>query len=126
MKNSETNEPAVFDLEALMDRCLHNRNLVDRVLTKFTNQVDADLAELEQTMTAGSAPDVARLAHRIKGMTASIEARAMCASASCCERAAMAAATEEFPARLACLRTERKRLFVAIENTQQEQLALSD
>jgi HPt (histidine-containing phosphotransfer) domain-containing protein len=113
-------EPAVFDLEALKARCLNNLNLVDRVLTKFTSQVEIDLTNLEGAVNAGNAPDVAKLAHRIKGMTASVEARSMCATADRCERTAMAAAVDEFPALLTSLREDRNRLFEAIAHSRSE------
>jgi HPt (histidine-containing phosphotransfer) domain-containing protein len=115
--------PNIFDFNALAARCLNNLNLVDRVLTKFTSQVDLDLADLEQAITAGNAPEVAKLAHRIKGMTASIEARAMCNSAARCERTALAAATDELPAILAALRSDRLELFAAIQQMQQKRQA---
>jgi HPt (histidine-containing phosphotransfer) domain-containing protein len=121
--NATTVEPNVFDVEALTARCLNNLNLVDRVLTKFTGQVDADLADLEQAIAVGNAPEVAKLAHRIKGMTASIEARAMCNSAARCERTALAAATDELPAILNALRNDRTELFAAINQLQQKRQA---
>src|SRR5690348_10126063 len=116
--NAATTEPNttasnIFDVEALTARCLNNLNLVDRVLTKFAGQVDADLADLEQAIAAGNAPEVAKLAHRIKGMTASIEARAMCNSAARCERTALAAAADELPAILSALRSDRTELIAA-------------
>jgi HPt (histidine-containing phosphotransfer) domain-containing protein len=126
--NADTTEPDmvapnIFDVNALTARCLNNLNLVDRVLTKFTGQVDADLADLEQAIAAGNAPEVAKLAHRIKGMTASIEARAMCNSAGRCERTALAAATDELPEILAALRSDRTELFAAIQQMQQKRQA---
>lgn len=117
---SETNpsgEPVVFDLEALKARCLNNLNLVDRVLTKFAVQVDADLVELERAVNAGNASDAAKMAHRIKGMTASIEARSMSEGAARCERTALAAATDELPGLLTRLRHDRDRLLETIAQT---------
>jgi HPt (histidine-containing phosphotransfer) domain-containing protein len=107
-------ETEVFDLEALKARCLNNLNLVDRVLIKFAVQVDADLVELEQAVHAGNASDAANMAHRIKGMTASIEARSMSQGADCCERTALAAATDQLPALLNRLREDRDRLLQTI------------
>jgi HPt (histidine-containing phosphotransfer) domain-containing protein len=119
----DSTAPNIFDVNALTARCLNNLNLVDRVLTKFASQVDTDLADLEQAIVAGNAPDVAKLAHRIKGMTASIEARAMCNSAARCERTALAAATDELPAILEALRSDRTELFAAINKMQQKRQA---
>jgi HPt (histidine-containing phosphotransfer) domain-containing protein len=114
IENAQDADVATFDYEALKARCLNNMNLVDRVLTKFTGQVDSDLAALEEAIVAGNAPDVAKLSHRIKGMTASIEARSMCEKAARCERTALAAAVDELPRLLGDLRADRDRLFEAI------------
>jgi HPt (histidine-containing phosphotransfer) domain-containing protein len=115
-ENAQSTEAATFDLEALKARCLNNMSLVERVLTKFAGQVDADLAALEEAVAAGNAPDVAKLSHRIKGMTASIEARSMCENAARCERTALAAAVDELPNLLNELRQDRDRLFAAISS----------
>jgi HPt (histidine-containing phosphotransfer) domain-containing protein len=112
--NAQNTDAATFDFEALKARCLNNMNLVERVLTKFEGQLDADLAALEEAIGAGNAPDVAKLSHRIKGMTASIEARSMCEKAARCERTALAAAVDELPGLLTELRQGRDRLFEAI------------
>ena len=40
----------VIDLAALKARCLGNLDLVDRILAKFTGQVDADLDELDRAI----------------------------------------------------------------------------
>ena len=58
----------VIDLDALKARCLGNLELVDRVLAKFTGQVDADLDELDQAIHDRNPAKAAQLAHRIKGM----------------------------------------------------------
>lgn len=117
---SESNlsdKPVVFDLEALKTRCLNNLDLVDRVLTKFAIQVSADLGELECAVAAGNTSGAAKMAHRIKGMTASIEARAMSEAAACCERMALAAATEQLPEILDRLHRDRDELLICINQT---------
>jgi HPt (histidine-containing phosphotransfer) domain-containing protein len=125
IENTQNAEAVVFDFEALKARCLNNMNLVDRVLTKFASQVDTDLESLERAISAGNAPDVAKLAHRIKGMTASIEARSMCSDAARCERTALAAAVDDLPALLTTLRQDRNRLLEVIAKMQQDHLAVS-
>jgi len=89
MEESTRREPLPIDLEALQARCLGNLDLVDRVLAKFTTQVDADLDDLERAIEAGNAEQAAHLAHRIKGIAGSVEARDLYADAALSEEVAL-------------------------------------
>ena len=89
MEESTRREPLPIDLEALQARCLGNLDLVDRVLAKFTTQVDADLDDLERAIEAGNAEQAAHLAHRIKGIAGSVEARDLYADAALAEEVAL-------------------------------------
>jgi HPt (histidine-containing phosphotransfer) domain-containing protein len=64
----------VIDLESLETRCLGNVQLVERVLNKFAVQLDADLAVLEEALEAHDAETFRATAHRLKGMSANVEA----------------------------------------------------
>jgi HPt (histidine-containing phosphotransfer) domain-containing protein len=89
MEETTRREPLPIDLEALQARCLGNLDLVDRVLAKFTTQVDADLDDLERAIEAGNAEQAAHLAHRIKGIAGSVEARDLYADAALAEEVAL-------------------------------------
>src|SRR4029078_9636935 len=78
----------VIDLDALKARCLGNLELVDRVLAKFTGQVDADRDELDQPIHDRNPAKAAQLAHRIKGSAGSVEALQLYADASPAEQRA--------------------------------------
>ena len=67
----------VLDLEDLKARCLGNMDLVERVLTKFAGQLDRDLEDLEGGGTGRRLSLAAQLAHRIKGIAASVAARSL-------------------------------------------------
>jgi HPt (histidine-containing phosphotransfer) domain-containing protein len=67
---------------------LGNLNLVERVLSKFSTQLDADVDALEEAYRSGDTETFALVAHRIKGMSANVEARSLHASAVAAERAA--------------------------------------
>lgn len=100
-------EVPVIDLEALKERCLGNLNLVERVLAKFTGQVDADLDELEQAITNQDATKAAQLAHRIKGIAGSVEARQLYEDATVAEQRALENRLSDLNSDLTRLRSDR-------------------
>jgi HPt (histidine-containing phosphotransfer) domain-containing protein len=109
------NEPAdgdspIMDLEMLKARCLGNLDLVDRVLKKFATQLDSDLEELEQALEAGDARTLASVAHRIKGMSANVEAWPLHGTAVGAERCARENQLADLQEHLARMRQERGRL----------------
>jgi HPt (histidine-containing phosphotransfer) domain-containing protein len=107
----------VIDLEGLKARCLGNLNLVERVLGKFESQLDSDLAALEQALLDGDTDSAALVAHRIKGMSANVEARDLFHSAMALERLAKDACVAELPSYLARLQSERDRIAESLRKT---------
>jgi HPt (histidine-containing phosphotransfer) domain-containing protein len=105
----------VIDLEALKARCLGNLDLVDRVLAKFTGQVDADLDELDRAIHDQNPAKAAQLAHRIKGIAGSVEARQLYADASRAEQRALANCLAELPGELERLRSDCSMLQATLE-----------
>jgi HPt (histidine-containing phosphotransfer) domain-containing protein len=103
-------EACVVDLEALKSRCLGNLNLVGRVLSKFSVQLDADLAELARSLLDNDAPAFALVAHRIKGMSANVEARELSQYAAAAEQCALRHNVEQLPSFLSQLQQERARI----------------
>jgi two-component system, sensor histidine kinase and response regulator len=65
------------DYDALLQRCMGDREFADRILAKFQDRVGTDLDQLEQDLTAGDTEQVVRLAHRLKGAAANLSARAL-------------------------------------------------
>ena len=107
----------VIDLEGLKARCLGNLNLVERVLAKFTVQLDTDLAALEQAVLEGDIDSAAQVAHRIKGMSANVEARDLFQSAMTIERLAKDACVSELPEQLARMRQHGELVAESIKKT---------
>lgn len=103
-------EVPVVDLEALKRRCLGNLDLVTRVLKKFSTQLDSDLAELARALTGSDAQAFAMVAHRIKGMSANVEARDLYQQAATAEQCALDQAVSELPSCLERMRQERGRI----------------
>ena len=116
MTNTMTQEACVLDLEALKSRCLGNLDLVGRVLKKFTAQLDNDLAELVRALLDSDAQAFALVAHRIKGMSANVEARELSQYAAAAEQYALRQAVEEFPSCLAQMQQERARIAQSLLN----------
>lgn len=103
-------EEAVVDLEALKKRCLGNLDLVERVLRKFNAQLDSDLTELERAVASHDTQSFAMVAHRIKGMSANVEARDLYRDAALAEQHALECCVEELPHHLQRIRAERVRI----------------
>jgi HPt (histidine-containing phosphotransfer) domain-containing protein len=100
----------VLDFESLKARCLGNLDLVERVLNKFTSQLDADLERLEQALLAHDTSAFASVAHRIKGMSANVEARCLHSRAVVAEECARHNHEEGLMDHLERMRDERSRL----------------
>jgi HPt (histidine-containing phosphotransfer) domain-containing protein len=102
-----------LDIQALEVRCLGRLDLVERVLQTFNDQLDADLAKLEQALAAGNIDEFTLVAHRIKGMSANTEARELAREAAITEQKARDGAFVELPEHVERLRTNRARIAVA-------------
>jgi two-component system, sensor histidine kinase and response regulator len=109
-----------IDLEALQARCLGNLDLVDRVLAKFTTQVDADLDDLERAIEAGNAEQAAHLAHRIKGIAGSVEARDLYADAALAEEVALEKRLADLPDFLTRMRGDRTEVTSCIKRVSRQ------
>lgn len=107
----------VLDLEDLKARCLGNLALVERVLTKFADQLDRDLDHLEVAVQAGDAPAAAELAHRIKGIAASVSARSLFNDAATAEQRALDNELGLLPEQLHRLRNDRSQLVESLERS---------
>ncbi len=104
----------VLDLEDLKARCLGNMDLVERVLAKFTGQLDRDLEDLEGAVRAGDSPLAAQLAHRIKGIAASVAARSLFDNAASTEECALENELTELPEQLHRLQNDRSKLVESL------------
>jgi HPt (histidine-containing phosphotransfer) domain-containing protein len=107
-------ESSVMDFEALKARCLGNLNLVERVLSKFATQLDSDVDALEQAYRSGDTETFALVAHRIKGMSANVEARSLYDSAVAAERAARANDNDELPTQIERIQRDRDQLAISL------------
>jgi HPt (histidine-containing phosphotransfer) domain-containing protein len=63
-----------IDLDSLQARCLGNLQIVERVLGKFRTQLDIELGALEAAIVSHDVTTFCAVAHRLKGMSANVEA----------------------------------------------------
>jgi Amt family ammonium transporter len=95
-----------FDFEELLNRCLGNLEFAERVLAKFQSRFDDDLVELEQALDVQDTEAVARVAHRLKGASATAAANGICTQAAEIESLARTRNIDEIPGCLRLLRNE--------------------
>lgn len=103
-------DPDIINLVSLKARFLGNTELLERVLSTFVKTLDADLRSVEQAILADQLADAAFLAHRIKGMAASVEARTLWKNASSLEECVKHKRHDKLPAALAQLQADRETL----------------
>jgi len=108
-------DQATLDLEALKARCMGNLALVERVLAKFTGQLDNDLDAFERAIETDNAEQAAQLAHRIKGTAGSVAAGHLYLNASLAEQRAQDRQVAELSSDLARMRNDRLELAETIE-----------
>lgn len=103
-------EREIINLEALKTRFLGNIDLLERVLTTFSRQLDADLEEFERAIQAADVEAAAFASHRIKGMSANVEAKHLYRDAALAEQRAREDSIAELPDSLQRMRMDQSRL----------------
>lgn len=96
----------VLDVDDLLARCLGNVEFAERILGKFQERCDEDVAALERAVFDCDSEAVARLAHRLKGASANASALGLRRHASEIERAARHDAFDDVPASMESLKQE--------------------
>jgi HPt (histidine-containing phosphotransfer) domain-containing protein len=99
----------VLDLDGLRNRCMGNLELVQRVLEKFQQRLPDDLSEMERLLALRDVEQVARIAHRIKGTSATISAQGVHRAAAEIEDMGRAGRVTDIPMGLARLRSQWER-----------------
>lgn len=72
----------VLNIEELQNRCMGNLDLVQRVLDKFQTRFPEEVLEIQNALDAGDTEHVARVAHRVKGTSASVSAKGLTQAAA--------------------------------------------
>ncbi len=75
--SSSTTDVVAFDRDELVQRCLGSLALVERLLSRFDERFPIEVAQIDDSLSAGDTTTAARLAHRLKGAAANISAPAL-------------------------------------------------
>lgn len=65
---------APLDFQQLLNRCLGNLPLAERLLCNFKQRFDIDLSRLQEGLQTNDSQLVARVAHQLKGAAANLAA----------------------------------------------------
>ncbi|MEN6493785.1 MAG: Hpt domain-containing protein [Thermoguttaceae bacterium] len=115
-RESSSQLASVVDRQELLNRCLGDLALVERVLAIFQSRFDADLEELERAVEANDLEQITRVAHRIKGASANMAAHGLRQRAASIEELARRQVLAEIPPHLQGLHAEWAR-FVESAST---------
>ena len=85
--------PSPIDLSALLEMLGGDKQIVASLLSKFVDELTADLAASEQAITDQNAEALRQIAHRIKGTSANLHALMLSAAARELEQACTEANT---------------------------------
>jgi HPt (histidine-containing phosphotransfer) domain-containing protein len=110
MYQEDSDQEYPIDARELLDRCMDNIELAERVLTKLQSRFESDMVELEQTLAAKDMKALAGVAHRLKGAAANVAAHGLRNCAAELEEMAYAGAFEGLPAQLGLLRDKWSKL----------------
>ena len=66
-----------LDPQLLVERCLGNLDLVQRLLTRYMDSGSHDCQQLEAALQVGDLATIATIAHRLKGSSATIGSQRM-------------------------------------------------
>ena len=112
-----TPNTAPYDRLSALTRCMNKPDFLDRMLSRFKDKVREDTAALEQFVEARDGPQVAFLAHRLKGAAANLSAEPLHAAASELEQAGRAADFARVGDCFQKVRQEGQRLAEFLEST---------
>ncbi|MCC6123989.1 MAG: Hpt domain-containing protein [Pirellulales bacterium] len=99
-----------IDLQELLNRCMGNLDLAQRVLSKLQSQFEADLVELERALAEKNGKLAASVAHRLNGAASNIAAHDLQRCAAQIENSARENLLQEMPAQISQLRNQWSRL----------------
>lgn len=72
----------VLDLEELRNRCMGNVDLVQQVLKSFEQRIPEEMETIEKALQLRDTEQIARIAHRVKGTSATVAAQGLMRAAA--------------------------------------------
>jgi HPt (histidine-containing phosphotransfer) domain-containing protein len=110
LQEQPASEPIPFDSQELLDRCMGNIDLAERVLAKLQSRFEKETLELEQALQTKDCNLIAGIAHRLKGAAANVAAHDLRQCAANIEDLARKEQFDQMPEQLDLLRDEWSRL----------------
>ncbi len=107
---ADLQEMVRFDRNALLKRCMGNRNLAEKLIEKFLDQADHDLRELSAAFANGETAGVIAMTHRIKGAAANLSMDRLSQIAGQAEARARAGRLDGMSEEIETLKTEMLRI----------------
>jgi HPt (histidine-containing phosphotransfer) domain-containing protein len=106
---AQQGEVEILDYHTLIERCMGNLDLASRLLERCQTHLPQEIEEIEKAVAQRDAEQVARMAHRLKGATATILAQGMKQAAEEIERCGLTGSLAEIPPSLERLHQEWER-----------------
>ncbi|WP_164100843.1 Hpt domain-containing protein [Candidatus Laterigemmans baculatus] len=113
---------ALLNSNSLVERCMGNLDLVQRLLSRFADSGRQDCEHLEAALRAGDLRTLASVAHRLKGNSATIGAERMARLASRIERESKSAGAANLDSVLNSLVAEIRAVQVEVSQRCHESL----
>ena len=73
----ENQEPVPIDYDSLLQRCVGNAGVMEKILNKFQEQVQQDMDKLTSSVRAADAEQITLLAHALKGAAGNLSAESL-------------------------------------------------
>lgn len=89
--NNRGIDSELLDQDSLVERCMGNYELVERLLTRYMELVSQDCDLLERALSDEDAKTLALVAHRLKGTSATVGSSRTCQLATLVEQESEAA-----------------------------------
>jgi len=90
MTEAKTADLSAIGFDELIERCVNNRLVAARVLEKFSDSAPQQLQRIHAALHEGAVNEVARVAHLLRGMAASVSATCVAELAAVLENSAIA------------------------------------
>jgi len=100
-----------FDFETLLQRCMGNREFLQKMIRKFQKRLGSDVEQLERSVALGNGQEIERQAHSLKGAAANLSAEALRVAAARLETMGRAGDLTAAPLALAELQHESRRFL---------------
>lgn len=111
--------------DALLARCVGRVDLVQRVLASYLEQMEADVTELTKAAESSDGESARKLAHRIKGASANVQADEIRTTAQGIESFASQDQLDEAAAEIVKLKNQWQN-YVALTSTFVSEYSNSD